>query len=188
MSRQQRVWPLLERNRSLVRSLREPWAFDLSLGRWEGSHGDLRGNDRPSDVALEGTVDAVAAVPHMLGYEPLYALQGPPGTGKTTVAVQALKTYFEKEPTSRVLVSAQSNDALDNIGEKLIKELSDEVVILRIVSAQRQRDLRGAVAKKFLPRLTSDTARAAAGRAEELRQGEAIAPTTGSSSPVGSKS
>ncbi|GAA3435918.1 AAA domain-containing protein [Kutzneria kofuensis] len=55
--------------------------------------------------------------------EPLFALQGPPGTGKTEVTAEAILAYLKAEPGSRVLVSTQSNFALDNIAERLLRKL-----------------------------------------------------------------
>jgi superfamily I DNA and/or RNA helicase len=55
--------------------------------------------------------------------EPLFALQGPPGTGKTEVTAEAIMAYLKAEPGSRVLVSTQSNFALDNIAERLLRKL-----------------------------------------------------------------
>ena len=55
--------------------------------------------------------------------EPLFALQGPPGTGKTEVASEAVVRFLEEEAGARVLVSTQSNFALDNIAERLLRKL-----------------------------------------------------------------
>ncbi|WP_143219175.1 AAA domain-containing protein [Actinokineospora bangkokensis] len=55
--------------------------------------------------------------------EPLFALQGPPGTGKTETTSDAVVSYLNREPGARVLVSTQSNFALDNIAERLLGKL-----------------------------------------------------------------
>lgn len=67
---------------------------------------------------LDGGADAV--VRRMLGTEPLFAVQGPPGTGKTTVVASAVAAFLQKRTTARVLVSAQSNYALDNLAERVL--------------------------------------------------------------------
>ena len=68
--------------------------------------------------------DAPKIIRAMLGTHPFYALQGPPGTGKTTVAARAIRAYLEAEPGARILVSAQSNDALDHLAIKIREELA----------------------------------------------------------------
>ena len=53
----------------------------------------------------------------------MFALQGPPGTGKTEVTSEAVAAFVDKEPVARVLVSAQSHDALDNLAERITRKL-----------------------------------------------------------------
>ncbi|SDO95472.1 AAA domain-containing protein [Streptomyces sp. cf386] len=103
LDRQQHAaWELLE-NRVLVEQLAGPKAANpVSL------------NKRST---AERVVEALSDV------EPLFALQGPPGTGKTEVTSRAIVRYLEREPGDRVLVSTQSNFALDNIAERLLRKL-----------------------------------------------------------------
>jgi superfamily I DNA and/or RNA helicase len=51
--------------------------------------------------------------------EPFVALQGPPGTGKTTVVNAVIDTLLRDDPTLRVLISAQSHAAVDNLALRL---------------------------------------------------------------------
>jgi hypothetical protein len=46
---------------------------------------------------------------------PMFLLQGPPGVGKTYLAGDVVQRRFEDEPTSRMLLSAQSNAAIDHL-------------------------------------------------------------------------
>lgn len=117
--RKVRARTALESQAALIRNLRDPQAFDLGRGRW----------DADNDERLEG--EAPDRIRDMLALQPFYALQGPPGTGKTTVAAHAVRRYLKAEPGARVLVSAQSNYALDNLAARLIKELPEETLILR---------------------------------------------------------
>ena len=55
-------------------------------------------------------------------------IQGPPGTGKTTTIVEIIKNILKDKKHSRILVTSQSNQALDNVLEKVCKE----VKVLRI--------------------------------------------------------
>lgn len=78
---------------------------------------------RSSTVSL--TADAAAAVEEMLAYSPFYALQGPPGSGKTTIAAKAVATWLRANPNGRVLVSAQSNVALDALAERILAAIDE---------------------------------------------------------------
>ncbi|WP_158853230.1 AAA domain-containing protein [Saccharothrix deserti] len=72
-------------------------------------------------AAGEGLLgDGPKAVREILVCEPFMALQGPPGTGKTTVAAAAIAAYLRRSPTARLLVSAQSNFALDNLADRVL--------------------------------------------------------------------
>ena len=75
----------------------------------------------------------------MLSRLPFYALQGPPGSGKTTAVTNALNEFLATERGAKVLVSAQSNFALYNLAERLIKLLPEDCIILREMS-QRGED------------------------------------------------
>ncbi|ANZ36154.1 hypothetical protein BBK82_08830 [Lentzea guizhouensis] len=76
------------------------------------------------DSAGEGLLgDGPKAVREILVCEPFMALQGPPGTGKTTVTAAAIAAYLRRSPTARLLVSAQSNFALDNLADRVLAEI-----------------------------------------------------------------
>jgi serine/threonine protein kinase len=124
LNRQYRGRSALEREPGLIRNLREPLSLDLGRGAWTKrvrEQSDLKG-------------DAPQRISDMLSYHPIYALQGPPGSGKTTVAAHAVRAFLDLEQSSRVLVSAQSNYALDNLAARLIAELPRDVLKLRIQS------------------------------------------------------
>jgi hypothetical protein len=55
------------------------------------------------------------ALRDILGTVPLYLLQGPPGVGKTYLVGDVVRRRFEDEPTTRLLLSAQSNSAIDHL-------------------------------------------------------------------------
>jgi hypothetical protein len=50
---------------------------------------------------------------------PLYVVQGPPGVGKTRLIRDLARRRFAEEPTSRLLLSAQSNAAIDHLMDEL---------------------------------------------------------------------
>lgn len=63
------------------------------------------------------------AVQEMLAHDGLFALQGPPGTGKTEVTSEAVAEFVQDDPGARVLVSAQSHDALENLAIRICRKL-----------------------------------------------------------------
>lgn len=121
----------LAERRGLLAQLTMPASRPQDAWFWADAGGDLIG---------EGGL----VVEEMLSHEPFYALQGPPGTGKTTITSQAVATYLRREPSARVLISAQSNDALDNLAERILSNLgirpggpNGELTALRVSSRRR---------------------------------------------------
>lgn len=95
------------------------------------------------DISLSG--EGRAAVLDLLTHPHLFALQGPPGTGKTEVTSEAVAHYLRRERGARVLVSAQSHDALDNLAERILRKLnmigptaaSNDFLALRVTGSER---------------------------------------------------
>ncbi|MFG2333360.1 AAA domain-containing protein [Streptomyces sp. NPDC048604] len=148
LGRQARARHALGNLPGLIRALREPLSIDLGRGRYnDADDGNLEGN-------------APSVIRDMLSLHPFYALQGPPGTGKTTVATHAVSRYLTMEKGARVLVSAQSNFALDNLGIRLAEELADgigkgQILLLREMSEARGIDkVDERLHKHTLPELT----------------------------------
>jgi serine/threonine protein kinase len=129
LARQARARLRLENQAGLIRNLRDPNSLDLGRQRWAVQEGeDCRGN-------------APQVIRDMLSFQPFYALQGPPGSGKTNAVTLALWHYLEVEAGSRVLVSAQSNFALDHLAERLIKKLPKSTLILREAPEGKEHDV-----------------------------------------------
>ncbi|WP_267523358.1 AAA domain-containing protein [Campylobacter sp. MG1] len=72
-------------------------------------------------------------------------IQGPPGTGKTTTIVEILKHYLKLHPNYKMLITSQSNQAVDNVLEKICK---DEPKILRIGNDENKMS---EIARSFTP-------------------------------------
>jgi serine/threonine protein kinase/energy-coupling factor transporter ATP-binding protein EcfA2 len=51
-------------------------------------------------------------------------IQGPPGTGKTTVITEIINQILEKNKLAKILVTSQSNQAVDNVLEKICESES----------------------------------------------------------------
>ena len=64
------------------------------------------------------------AVLEALHYKPVYLIQGPPGTGKTTVIVELIQQIIRQKGDAKILVTSQSNLAVDNVLEKLPEQIS----------------------------------------------------------------
>jgi hypothetical protein len=126
----------------LVRILDAPASIELRS----------RGGTSRDQTELRGKGQTI--VSNMLRFHPFYALQGPPGTGKSTVVSKALRDFVEMEHGARVLVSAQSNDALDQLAEKIVKELKPRIddrsiLALRQLSKTREKEETREDVKKF---------------------------------------
>ncbi|TNF28202.1 MAG: AAA family ATPase [Deltaproteobacteria bacterium] len=67
------------------------------------------------------------AVRHALGCRPVALIHGPPGTGKTRTLVEVVRQAVRRG--DRVLVTAASNTAVDNLAERLIPT---EVSVVRL--------------------------------------------------------
>jgi len=80
------------------------------------------------------------AVLEAISYKPIYLIQGPPGTGKTTVIVECIRQIIEREPNSKILVTSQSNLAVDNVLEKIL-EVKPELKFMRLASESEDREM-----------------------------------------------
>ena len=54
--------------------------------------------------------------------EPLTVIQGPPGTGKTTVITEIVFQILAKNPEAKILITSQTNDAVDNVLDNLLQK------------------------------------------------------------------
>jgi hypothetical protein len=168
-------WELIDA-RDLLHQLRSPAAIKTLPHRWASAGSGLVG---------QGSKQAVR---DMLSYQPFYAVQGPPGTGKTTVVAEAVAAQLAAEPATRILISAQSTFALDNLAEKILRRLGavDDLgeptrwwdgAALRVTSAQGTRPhgkmslwLKGQLAERRVDEIRARVAdQLADGVDEELR-------------------
>jgi ATP-dependent RNA/DNA helicase IGHMBP2 len=78
----------------------------------------------------------------------LMVIQGPPGTGKTTHIKMFCKDILSNNPRARILISSQSNDAVDNV---LVGLLSDNFKMVRVAGNYNKVD--GALKDICLPNI-----------------------------------
>jgi superfamily I DNA and/or RNA helicase len=84
------------------------------------------------------------AVLEAISYKPLYLIQGPPGTGKTTVIVECIRQIIKREPNAKILVTSQSNLAVDNVLEKIAEINQNEeekIKFMRLASKSEDKDM-----------------------------------------------
>jgi len=91
--------------------------------------------------------DKQQAVRVAIGNNGMFALEGPPGTGKTTFIAELVAQELSRNPDSKILISSQTNVALDNALSRIINYIPESQVIrLADQSASRVLD----EAKKLL--------------------------------------
>lgn len=101
----------------LIDQLKQPRAIQGFEHYWDEALNGLSDEGSVEDRP----VGARARLLEMLTLQPLYALLGPPGTGKTELVARDIAAYLGHDRAARVLVSAQSNYATDNLFERLIQ-------------------------------------------------------------------
>jgi len=92
-------------------------------GRIEKSHDPL---DETSEAFKKLDSSKQAALREIMSTIPLFLLQGPPGVGKTYLVGDIVRRRFEDEAASRILLSAQSNSAIDHLMGELKKIFENE--------------------------------------------------------------
>ncbi|WP_444462962.1 AAA domain-containing protein [Rhodobacter capsulatus] len=104
---------ILEDPRSKIRETHEAVYKDDS---WESL-------DPSKQEALERIVSTL----------PISLVQGPPGVGKTRLVRDLTDHIFRADPTSRVLLTAQANSAIDHLMDEILSEVSlpDDCLIVR---------------------------------------------------------
>ncbi|GAM25959.1 hypothetical protein SAMD00019534_091340 [Acytostelium subglobosum LB1] len=74
--------------------------------------------------------------------EGLTLIVGPPGTGKTDVAVQIISNIYHNHPNQRTLIITHSNQALNQLFDKIYQLDIDERHLLRLGHGQTQLETR----------------------------------------------
>jgi hypothetical protein len=122
--RQLKALAALKEHRELLEMLTDPRRRILDTHERIRADEDLTALDDAKRQALVEIFETL----------PLYLVQGPPGVGKTRLVRELVKRRIRKEPTSRLLLAAQSNAAIDHLLEEVAPTLSatdEEPLIVR---------------------------------------------------------
>lgn len=92
---------------------------------------DAEGND------FEYSPNQTRSIINALERDPLTVIQGPLGTGKTTVITEVVFQILNKNPDAKVLITSQTNDAVDNVLDNLLKK---EIPIVRLSGVRKPKE------------------------------------------------
>lgn len=97
--------------------------------------------DQPKHNSVRFTPVQIGAI--ISGVQPgLTMMVGPPGTGKTDTAVQILNVLYHNCPTQRTLLITHSNQALNDLFEKLMQRDVPARYLLRLGQGEQELDTR----------------------------------------------
>lgn len=145
----------LESRADLLDMLDDPW-------RVRRTHPDTLDDSDPEFHDLDEPKQK--ALRELSCTSPSYFTVGPPGVGKTKLATEVVRRRFADDSTSRILVSAQGHDALDNLQHEIIAALAKagqhDQILVRSSSSQRRPANSAEVQHQsaaFLERLSTST-------------------------------
>ena len=115
------------------------WMLVRPRSRILDSHERIAENAMPTQLDFSKK-EALAAVVKTL---PLYLIQGPPGVGKTRLVRELVGYALKNDSTSRLLLTAQSNAAVDHLVDTLRNDLSsqeEDIVVIRCRARDRSEE------------------------------------------------
>ena len=81
--------------------------------------------------------DKKAAVSRAVASNELFLIRGPPGTGKTAVIAEIALQILKRDPGARILLSSQSNVAVDHAMAKIGKAARTDIQMIRLGRDER---------------------------------------------------
>ncbi|WP_128089423.1 AAA domain-containing protein [Bradyrhizobium viridifuturi] len=129
--RRRKALKVLREHTELLRMLTDP------RSRIDDSHDPLNEKEarfKELDESKKG------ALREILSTVPLFFLQGPPGVGKTFLVGDIVKRRFEDDPSTRMLLSAQSNAAIDHLMKEIQSIFSDGSGVTPVMVRARPAD------------------------------------------------
>lgn len=132
LKRRLRSFSALGNHEELSKMLHDPRSRIMSSHETFSKDDGFSSLDESKQRAFSAIIDTL----------PLYLVQGPPGVGKTRLVRELVRQTIESDKSSRLLLSAQSNYAVDHLMQE-IEEIIPEVegsdtVIVRCVSKERR--------------------------------------------------
>lgn len=97
---------------------------------------------------------AIKKIVNCTAYPFPFIIFGPPGTGKTSTLVECVAQILQHKPDSRILITAQSNSACDEIGARLLKAV-DRKKIYRIYSISQLKNQESTEMRKELLKISN---------------------------------
>ncbi|KXS09989.1 P-loop containing nucleoside triphosphate hydrolase protein [Gonapodya prolifera JEL478] len=98
--------------------------------------------DKRRKNTLQFTPTQIDAI--LSGIRPgLTLIVGPPGTGKTDVAVQVISSLYHNFPSEQILLVTHSNQALNNLFEKIAQSDIDPRHLLRLGHGEEEIEVQG---------------------------------------------
>ena len=76
--------------------------------------------------------DKKAAIKKAVSSNELFLIRGPPGTGKTTVIAEIALQILKRDPDARILLSSQSNVAVDHAMSRIGEAAKTDVQMIRL--------------------------------------------------------
>lgn len=83
-------------------------------------------------------------------------IQGPPGTGKTTTITEILKQYQKRHRHHKILITSQSNQAVDNVLEKICISKNNPNGEDKIFRIGNDKSKMSDIAKQYTPKKVLD--------------------------------
>jgi hypothetical protein len=120
----------------LVEMLADPWHVRRGsreeLSEKEQNDEEFLDLDKPKQEAFLGLWSTL----------PSFFVVGPPGVGKTKLATEVVRRRFVAEGSTRMLLSAQGHDALDNLQDKIKRTLAaakrEDVLVVRSTTPEKR--------------------------------------------------
>ncbi len=99
---------------------------DNSLAKWQAQFSDEEFEwEVLKDPDYEGTPQQREFVKKAISTPDFAFLEGPPGSGKTTAIIELIFQILKKNPKGKILLSASTHVAIDNVLEKIKKSYSE---------------------------------------------------------------
>ena len=116
-------------NPDLIYYLFKPEALPATSSENSESLENVKQRDKESGQPFKYTYNQARAITNALKKGPLTVIQGPPGTGKTTVITEIVFQLLATKPDSKILITSQTNNAVDQVLENL---LNNDIPIVRL--------------------------------------------------------